>query len=288
MSRPGAPGPPFDSNDDESGIGLLDVELERDAFFDHLAGFDLLAAVAMLKRVGGSRADVAGVEHAVDGWAEQVRDRIRHAGNIVALHDVLFATAGFRGDEHDYDAPENSFLADVVRRRRGLPIALSVVLKAVAERAGILAWGLSLPHHFLVAVFVDEERFAVVDAFEGGRLLAPEEISKRTGVPPSELPELLQPASSSTILRRMLTNLRASYLRRKQHEPLCRVLSRLLLFSPRDPQLLLARAEVLRLCLDDESAAKDATAARALAGDDHDVARAAEHLLTLLEERVVH
>jgi regulator of sirC expression with transglutaminase-like and TPR domain len=273
---------------DDAIVDLVDTHVEARAFDDDDDDFDLLAAAALLPRVEGRAPDVDAVVNAVDGWAAQVRERVRHAGPVVALHDVVFATAGLRGDVHEYDAPMNSFLDDVVRRRRGLPIALSVVVMEVARRAGLRAWGLALPQHFLVAVFVDEERFAVVDAFEGGRLLAPAEIAKRTGVPPSELPELLQPASSSTILRRMLVNLRGSYVRRGLHEPLCRVLSRLLLFARRDPQLLLERAEARRLCLDDDGARDDALAARAAAPADDAVERAVAHLLAQLDSRIVH
>lgn len=269
-------------------VDLVDTSVEARAFDDDADHFDLLLAAALLPRVEGRAPDVGSVVDAIDGWAAQVRERVHHAGPVVALHDVVFATAGLRGDVHDYDAPANSFLDDVVRRRRGLPIALSVIVMEVARRAGLRAWGLALPQHFLVAIFVDEERFAVVDAFEGGRLLAPAEIEKRTGVPQSELPELLQPASSTTILRRMLVNLRGSYGRRGLYEPLCRVLSRLLLFTRRDPQLLLERAEARRLCLDDDGARADALAARAAAAGDADVDRAVTSLLARLDHRVAH
>jgi regulator of sirC expression with transglutaminase-like and TPR domain len=267
---------------------LVDVAREARAFDDDGEDFDLLRAAALLPRVEGREPDVAGVVAAVEVWAAQVAERVHHAGPVVALHDVLFATAGLRGDVGEYDAPMNSFLDDVVRRRRGLPIALSVLVVEVARRAGLRAWGLALPSHFCCAVFVDAERFAVVDAFEGGRLLAPAAIARRVGLPESELPELLQPAPPALILRRMLTNLRGSYLRRQQHEPLCRVLSRLLLLTGRDPALLLERAEVRRLLLDDDGARADAAAARTAAPNDTDVVRAANHVLKELDARVVH
>jgi regulator of sirC expression with transglutaminase-like and TPR domain len=267
---------------------LVDTAVEARAFDEDADDFDLLRAAALLPRVEGRSPDIEAVVDAIDGWAAQVRERVHHAGPVVALHDVVFATAGLRGEVHDYDAPTNSFLDDVVRRRRGLPIALSVVVMEVARRAGLRAWGLALPQHFLIAVFVDEERFAVVDAFEGGSLLAPDAIERRTGVPQTELAELLQPASATTILRRMLVNLRGSYARRGLHEPLCRVLSRLLLFSRRDPQLLLERAEARRLCLDDDGARADALAARRIAGGDVTVDRVVTSMLARLDDRIVH
>ncbi len=270
-------------------MSFVDVELERAAFDVDDDGFSLWRAARLLPRVEGRDAPVDddAVEAEVDKWAEQVRERLVHAGSIVALHDVLFATAGFDGDQSEYDHPQNSFLDDVVRRRRGLPIALSLVVLEVARRAGVKAWGLALPGHFLSAVFVDAERFAVVDAFKGGRLLPLEEVARRVEVPTSEIGELLQPAPPQHILLRMLTNLRGSYLRRQLHEPLCRVLTRMLLLRRKDASLLLERAEVRRLLLDDEGARDDADAALAVAGHDDDVVRAAEHMKEQLERAAV-
>jgi regulator of sirC expression with transglutaminase-like and TPR domain len=260
------------------------VELERSAFDVGSEDFSLLRAVALLPRVAGRAVDVRAVEHEVNRYADLVAERLDAAGSIVAMHDVFFATAGFRGDEFEYDHPHNSFIDDVLRRRRGLPISLSVLMTEVAERAGIKAWGLALPGHFLTAVFADDERFAVVDAFAAGRLMPPEEVAERAGVPPSELGEVLQPASSHAVLMRMLVNLRGSYTRRGLHEPLARVLSRLLLLRRSDPQLFLARAAARRFLLDDDGVEADLDAAERLAPDDDDVARAVEALRAELQK----
>ncbi len=264
---------------------LTDTELERRAFDVGAEGFSLWRAACLLPRIE-ARAP-RDVEPEIDRLAAQVEERVRHAGPVVAVHDVVFATAGFTGDDDEYDHPRNSFLDDVVTRRRGLPIALSLVLTEIAARAGLKTWGLALPGHFLAAIFVDEGRFTVVDAFHGGRLLALEEIARRVGVPVSEIGELLQPAPPANVLLRLLTNLRGSYVRRAQHESLCRVLSRMLLLRRRDPLLLLERAEVRRLLLDDEGARDDVGEARGAAGDDDAVARSADHLDELLDRSQV-
>ncbi len=258
-----------------------DVEIERRAFDVDDGDFSLWRAACLLPRVTGR--EPRDIEGEIARWADQVRERVVHAGPVVAMHDVVFATAGFTGDAGEYDHPQNSFLDDVVRRRRGLPIALSLVVIEVAQRAGLKAWGLALPGHFLAGVFVDHERFAVIDAFHGGKLLPLDEVARRVGLPTSEMGELLQPASPSVILLRMLTNLRGSYLRRKDHEPLAGVLSRMLLLRRKDPQLLLERAEVRRLLLDDDGARADAEAAANAAPDDDDVSRAADHIVDAIE-----
>ena len=264
---------------------LVDTELERRAFDVGDAAFSLWRAAILMPRVEGR--EPRDLEPEIDRLAGLVRERVHHSGPVVALHDVLFATAGLVGDSEEYDAPRNSFLDDVVARRRGLPITLSLVLHEVATRAGIKSWLLALPGHFLAAVFVDENRFTVVDAFHAGRLSPLEDVARRVGVPTSEMGELLQPAPPQNVLLRMLTNLRGSYVRRGDYEPLCRVLSRMMLLRRRDPLLLLERAEVRRLLLDDEGARDDVAEARGAAGDDDDIGRAADHLEELLDRSQV-
>ena len=218
--------------------------------------------------------------------ALQIGERVDRAGPVQAVFDVVFASAGFRGDTLEYDHPDNSFLDVVLRRRRGLPIALSLITVEAASRAGLRAWGLALPGHFLAGVFVDHESFTVMDPFAGGTLLRPEEVAKRAAIPVSELGEVLQPATPQEILTRLLVNLATSYNRRGLHLPLRRSLDRLLVLRPTDPRLLLERANTRRLLLDNDGARGDIDAALAVS-DDEDVARAAAGLIVELERALV-
>jgi regulator of sirC expression with transglutaminase-like and TPR domain len=277
--------------DDGGSIADIDgLDVERRAFDTERAGFSLLRAAALLPRVEGRAVDVDAVEHAVDGYARQIANRVERDGSVEAVFDVLFATAGFRGPEADYDAPAHSFLDEVLARKRGLPIALSLILVEAATRAGLKAWGLALPGHFLAAVFVNADRFAVMDPWAGGILLSPDAVAARAEVPASELGEVLQPATPHAVLVRMLVNLAGSYTRRSLHQPLARTLDRLLLLRPLEPRLLLERAAVRRLLLDDEGAHQDLNEAEALADDDDDaLVRAAAALRAELERgRLVH
>jgi regulator of sirC expression with transglutaminase-like and TPR domain len=259
------------------------LEVERRAFDTEREGFSLLRAAALLPRVEGRDVDVEAVEYAIDGYARQIAERVDRAGAVEAIFDVLFATAGFRGPEVEYDAPAHSFLDDVLASKRGLPIALSLILVEAATRAGLRAWGLALPGHFLAGVFVSDQHFAVMDAYAGGTLLAPEAVATRAQIPAAELGEVLQPALPRAVLVRMLVNLAGSYTRRRQHQPLVRTLDRLLLLRPLDPRLLVERAAVRRLLLDDEGARQDLDEAEALADDDEQVMRTAAAVRAELE-----
>jgi regulator of sirC expression with transglutaminase-like and TPR domain len=101
--------------------------------------------------------------------------------------------AGFTGDAHDYEDIRSSLLHDVLPRRAGLPILLSVVWLEVARRSGVRADGIGLPGHFIARIDDD-----YVDPFSGG---ADVDV---TGVPQ----ELLRPWHANEILLRILTNIR--------------------------------------------------------------------------------
>jgi regulator of sirC expression with transglutaminase-like and TPR domain len=258
-----------------------DLDLERAAFDATRDGFDLLRAACLLARIEGRVPDVNAVVSAVDGWAAEVRDEVARRstrqGPLHGLVTVLFARVRLRGDEEEYDAPRNSFLEDVVVRRRGLPISLCLLVVETARRAGLVACGLALPRHFMAGLVLrrtegdhdgapDGADLFFVDAFHGA-VLSPEDVAARAGVPVEELAEHLAPAAPDVILARMLTNLRGSYLRRQDSAACARVLSRLLLLRPRDATLHLERAQLRRALGDDRGAVADAENAVMLARD---------------------
>ena len=131
-----------------------------------------------------------------------------------AVARFLFEEEGFRGNTEDYYDPRNSFLNDVLDRRLGIPITLSVVYVAVAARAGLEAAGVGLPGHFVVRA-ERRGRHRLLDPFHGGTLLdraACEALVARVrpGGGPLD-PRWLAPVTTQQIFVRMLSNLKAVY-----------------------------------------------------------------------------
>jgi regulator of sirC expression with transglutaminase-like and TPR domain len=120
-----------------------------------------------------------------------------------ACAELLGGRHGLSGDRDDYDNPDNSMLDLVLERRRGLPIALSVVYVAAARRAGIPLAGVGLPGHFVVAHFGASPPL-VLDPFGGG---------VRVEVQPGA-ERLVRPWHPHETALRMLNNLVAGYARR--------------------------------------------------------------------------
>ena len=127
---------------------------------------------------------------------------------------MLFVGEGFRGNESDYGDPRNSFLDDVLDRRLGIPISLSVVMLEVGRRAGLPMHGVGMPGHFLV---MDGARDNVwCDPFHGGAELDVEAcrrlFARVHGNARGFSRALLAPTGPHLILARMLANLESGRL----------------------------------------------------------------------------
>ncbi|MCX5662851.1 MAG: transglutaminase-like domain-containing protein [Planctomycetota bacterium] len=98
-------------------------------------------------------ADTVNVE--LDRIADLIRQRVRRPDLDALLahaHQVLFEEEGFAGNMENYYDRGNSYLPLVLETRRGLPIMLAMVYKAVLERLGLRVVGINAPVHFLAGV----------------------------------------------------------------------------------------------------------------------------------------
>jgi regulator of sirC expression with transglutaminase-like and TPR domain len=174
---------------------------------------------------------------------------------VTSLNHVLFELEGFCGDKQQYDDPRNSFLDEVLTRRRGLPITLSILYVEVARRLGFEAYGVGFPGHFLakvVGVHDTAEGEIIVDSFFARILKRKDCVSRlqaATGIPQAQSEVWLQPSSAIEIYARVLNNLKILYLRRGDGLSALGCFDRILLLTPaaaaevRDRALLLERLE---------------------------------------------
>jgi regulator of sirC expression with transglutaminase-like and TPR domain len=146
----------------------------------------------------------------------------------------LFEQEGFRGNDKEYYDPRNSCLNDVLDRRLGIPITLSVLTIEVGRRVGVEVEGVGLPGHFIVSARVAGRR-RFLDPFHGGTLLTPEsaeEIASRAVGRPVKLEEAhWAPCSKHQIVLRMLRNLKGIYAKRQDWDRALGVVDRLLLLD---------------------------------------------------------
>jgi regulator of sirC expression with transglutaminase-like and TPR domain len=161
-------------------------------------------------------------------------------GRARAISDHLFDRLGFSGNTYDYYDPRNSFLTDVIDRRMGIPISLSVLYLEVARRVGVLAQGVNFPGHFLVRVAV-EDAWLFLDPFSGGHALSPtdlEALLRKTTTPDAVLePSVIAAATKRQIVARMLVNLAGIYGRNGDMPRSLDVLERLAILEPSNPRI---------------------------------------------------
>lgn len=186
--------------------------------------------------------DVTGYLERLDELAATLRARLedlRAPALVGALNQLLFTELGFRGNADDYYDPRNSFLNDVLDRRLGIPITLSVVYMEVGRRAGLDVEGVGLPGHFIVRV-TGGPGALLVDPFHAGRVLTESECQKRldriyAGRMTLE-PELLAPCTRKAILARLLRNLKTIYVKAEDYPRALSIVELLQLLCPDLPE----------------------------------------------------
>ncbi|QKW21418.1 hypothetical protein HUT16_22220 [Kitasatospora sp. NA04385] len=192
---------------------------------------------------------------ALDRYAAAIRQAVaerRPSGpeeTAALLAAVLGGRERFHGRQSDYLRLESSLLPEVLRRRRGLPITLSLVWQAVAARAGLTVHGIALPGHFIVAVGdpAGGDEYVLADPFHGGRLLDVPDVERLLAASGHRFsPELLTPAQPLDTVLRVLGNIRRWAADRPEHARTQLWATELALLLPRHPaQLRLERAELL-------------------------------------------
>jgi regulator of sirC expression with transglutaminase-like and TPR domain len=194
--------------------------------------------IAALGRPAVAEAEILGE---LDAIAERVRIRL-DAGDpphvvVGRVHDVLYRELGFRGPTAaEYGDPANSHLDEVVTRRVGLPISLAIVELEVAARLGLALVGIGLPGHFIVG----GPDGLLIDPADRGRALTPDDcqalIRRAIGEGVLFHAGMLRPASRREILARVLRNLRAAHLARRDWPAAVDAIDLLLVLEPTDPE----------------------------------------------------
>ena len=160
------------------------------------------------------------------------------AGIIESINEVLFVQEGLRGNREDYYNPRNYYLNEVLDRKLGIPITLSVVYMEVAKRIGFPIAGVGFPEHFLVK-HMAENREIIIDPFNMGRILTLkdcQELLDKTGDSEEPMsPSLLQPMGNRAIITRILYNLKGIFEQSEQDYEALSVIEKILLLNPGTP-----------------------------------------------------
>jgi regulator of sirC expression with transglutaminase-like and TPR domain len=149
---------------------------------------------------------------------ERLSEEPRPERGVMALNRYLFQEEGFRGNTEEYYDPRNSYLNEVLDRRTGIPITLSTVYMEIARRGGLEVEGVGLPGHFIVRVRLGRHAL-LIDPFHGGALLSPDDCQERLdrifGGKLKIEPRMLATCGRKAMIERMLRNLKAIHVQKK-------------------------------------------------------------------------
>ena len=141
--------------------------------------YELETGALLLSRTVMPQLDVGACCTTLDAIAARCRELISEPASTRQqcriINRVLFHEWGFHGNVEHYTDPLNSLLDQVLIRRTGIPLSLSIVYLLVAERLGLALEPVGLPGHFIVGCFEDSPPF-FVDPFDKGVFLDPDEI----------------------------------------------------------------------------------------------------------------
>lgn len=232
--------------------------------------------------------DISAYLGRIDGLAVEVTKYCQGSPSaqqsLDALNTVLFQRHGFRGNRKDYYDPKNSFLHEVLDRKIGIPISLSVLYIEVGQRVGLAIDGVGFPGHFLVKHGSPGAEI-VIDPFQGGEIRSREDLKtmleNNFGSAVTLQESFLRPAGKRDILHRMLGNLRGIYAKTNDLVRLLSVLDLSLILDPGSVERIRERAGVyLRLeCF--SQAREDFETYLRLAPEAEDSAEVREQLVSL-------
>jgi regulator of sirC expression with transglutaminase-like and TPR domain len=136
--------------------------------------YELETGALLLSRTVNPNLDIGACCSQLDAMAARCQQLITEPATARekcrVLNRVLFHEYGLHGNTEHYTDPLNSYLDQVLVRRKGIPISLSIVYLLVAERAGITLSAVGLPGHFMVGCYEEHVPF-FIDPFNAGVFL---------------------------------------------------------------------------------------------------------------------
>jgi len=181
--------------------------------------------------------------HATLSWIEQRARELTHPvvsarcerEMLEQFSNCLAGTHKIYGDVASYESHESSYLNRLIHRKRGIPISLSLLYMAVAERVGVELHGISTPLHFVLC-YQESETPYYIAPFSKGKVMCKQEclefLEERTQFSPEEMEPFLKPSRPRDIAVRMLNNLKALHFQQSNWKEAWHVQNRLYALEP--------------------------------------------------------
>ena len=179
----------------------------------------------------------------------QIRGKLTLAEKIATINNFLFVEQEFTGNQQEYYHVNNSYFDQVVITKTGLPIMLSLLYIALAQRVGVICHGVAFPGHFMVQCSDGVHDPFVIDPFRSGRVWSMAECAAyliQQGVT-TPVSDMLIPPTPYLVIGRVLRNLKGNYVAQSDFGNAASAIERILILDPnsapdvRDYGLVLGR-----------------------------------------------
>jgi regulator of sirC expression with transglutaminase-like and TPR domain len=214
---------------------------------------NLAEAALMVARMEYPELDIETYMQQIHQLADEIRDTLPNnpdAGEtLIQLNNVLFQDKGFEGNSEHYYDPKNSFLNDVLDRKLGIPISLSILYIELGKELGLPLAGVAFPGHFLVKLEIDDGAI-VLDPYFGGISLSEDDLEDRLqeyygdALKKSHFYGLLATSSNKEIITRVLRNLRNLYMDEEQLEKALQMANYMIKLDANKADSIKARASI--------------------------------------------
>lgn len=161
---------------------------------------------------------------------------------LAAFKRVLADDNDYRGDADTYHDVQNANIASVIDRRRGLPVALSILYITVGKRLQWDVQGLDFPGHFLCRI-AHEGRRIIFDPFTSCKLMEAADLRSFLKENKGSAAELsaryYEVASNRGILLRLQNNIKYRQIDAGDYADALRTVQVMQMFAPAEYRLLL-------------------------------------------------
>ncbi len=189
----------------------------------------------------------------INSLAEEINNRLPASANaaeiLKQLNHVLFIEKGYGGNTDSYYDPRNSFLNDVIERKLGIPISLSILYIELGHALGLPLSGISFPGHFLVKLEINDGAI-VLDPYYGGISLDEDDIEDRLReyygpkLDKSRAQGVLASSTNKDIILRVMRNLRNLYMQEENWLKALPIADMMVEMDNDQPDALKARAAI--------------------------------------------
>lgn len=228
-----------------AGYGINKLLLRKDE------RIDLALAALLIAREEYPKLQVDRYLHMLDEMGKAIHKvaKAKHSDyDVIGLvNQFLFELMRFRGNVENYYDPKNSYLNEVLERKVGIPITLSIIYMELCRRIGFSVEGVGMPGHFLLRKEVGD-RVVFIDPFSKGELLTESDCRRRfDSIYQGKFSfdgSFLKPVDKKHILLRMLANLKAIYLATEQFSKALSLVDKMILIDPQNPDYIRDKGQI--------------------------------------------